>query len=199
MKKNEIGITLIALVVTIVVLLILAGISITALVGENGLITRAKLAAEKTNQSVQNDIVAIEKLNQQLENLINGEVGENTTGDDEPELPVDITAPTVTINLSRTITSVDSAIEATVMHTDNESKVAISNCKYIYNTTSEILGIESINWGTANDFVSNPQTLNLIAETAGTYYLHVLTVDEAGNKSEQISEAIIVQHTGGSN
>lgn len=39
--KNEIGITLIALVVTIVVLLILAGVSIAMLTGENGIITRA--------------------------------------------------------------------------------------------------------------------------------------------------------------
>ena len=72
-KKREKGITLIALVVTIVVLLILAAVSITALVGENGLITRAKLAAEKTNQSVQNDIAAMEELNQQLEDLVNKE------------------------------------------------------------------------------------------------------------------------------
>ena len=35
--KNNKGITLIALVVTIVVLLILAGISINALIGDNGL------------------------------------------------------------------------------------------------------------------------------------------------------------------
>ena len=72
-KKGERGITLIALVVTIVVLLILAAVSITALLGENGLITRAKLAEEKTNQSVQNDIAAMEELNQQLEELVNKE------------------------------------------------------------------------------------------------------------------------------
>ena len=47
-KKKEKGITLIALVVTIVVLLILAGISISMLTGENGVITQAKLAKEST-------------------------------------------------------------------------------------------------------------------------------------------------------
>lgn len=36
--KNNRGITLIALVITIVVLLILAGISLVAIVGENGII-----------------------------------------------------------------------------------------------------------------------------------------------------------------
>ena len=45
--KQEKGITLIALVVTIVVLLILAGITITALFGDNGLITRALQVAKE--------------------------------------------------------------------------------------------------------------------------------------------------------
>ena len=40
MKKEQ-GITLIALVVTIVVLLILAGVSISMLTGENGIVTQA--------------------------------------------------------------------------------------------------------------------------------------------------------------
>lgn len=46
--KKEKGITLVALVVTIVVLLILAGVSINLVLGENGLITQAKTAKAKT-------------------------------------------------------------------------------------------------------------------------------------------------------
>ena len=42
------GITLIALVITIIVLLILAGISISMLTGENGLLTKASLARDNT-------------------------------------------------------------------------------------------------------------------------------------------------------
>ena len=41
MKKNK-GITLVALVVTIVVLLILAGVSINLVLGNNGIIAKAK-------------------------------------------------------------------------------------------------------------------------------------------------------------
>lgn len=51
-KENS-GITLVALVVTIVVLLILAGVSINLVLGENGLITQAKEAKRKTEE-VQN-------------------------------------------------------------------------------------------------------------------------------------------------
>lgn len=49
--KNNKGITLIALVVTIVVLLILATVSVQLLVGENGVITKAKEASFKTELS----------------------------------------------------------------------------------------------------------------------------------------------------
>ena len=48
MKKDAKGITLVALVITIIVLLILAGVTITALSGENGLLKRAAEAKEQT-------------------------------------------------------------------------------------------------------------------------------------------------------
>ena len=46
LRKNNRGITLIALVVTIIVLLILAGISISMLTGQNGILNRATEAKE---------------------------------------------------------------------------------------------------------------------------------------------------------
>ena len=47
-KNKETGITLIALVVSIIVLIILAGVSMAMLVGENGIITQAQRAKENT-------------------------------------------------------------------------------------------------------------------------------------------------------
>ena len=46
-KTKENAITLVALVITIVILLILAGIAISNLLGEHGLINQAKLGKEK--------------------------------------------------------------------------------------------------------------------------------------------------------
>lgn len=46
LKNQTKGITLVALVVTIVVLLILAGISVNYAIGQNGIITKAKQAKE---------------------------------------------------------------------------------------------------------------------------------------------------------
>ena len=59
---NNKGITLIALVVTIVVLLILAGISIWAITGENGIIKRAQEAKEETESAQVKELVEIEAL-----------------------------------------------------------------------------------------------------------------------------------------
>lgn len=50
MKKNR-GITLIALVITIIVLLILAGISIATLTGQNGILNKANTAKEESKKA----------------------------------------------------------------------------------------------------------------------------------------------------
>lgn len=69
-KQN--GITLIALVVTIVVLLILAGVSINALFGNTGIINKAKGAQNEMNQAVQNDLEGLNSLSNWLDSKING-------------------------------------------------------------------------------------------------------------------------------
>ena len=49
--RNQKGITLIALVITIIVLLILAGVSIAMLTGSNGILTQANRAGEATREA----------------------------------------------------------------------------------------------------------------------------------------------------
>ena len=53
--KYDKGITLIALVITVIVLLILAGVTIAALSGDNWILTKVKEAKEKTEQAQQNE------------------------------------------------------------------------------------------------------------------------------------------------
>ena len=72
---KERGITLIALVITIVVLLILAGVSLNAIFSENGIIKRAKDAQNKMDQATQNDLDAINGLNEWINKNINGTNG----------------------------------------------------------------------------------------------------------------------------
>ena len=82
------GITLIALVVTIVVLLILAGITISLVFSENGIIAKARESAEKTNQAVINEQTQMNEIADYMENMLNGIGGSGTTPE-EPELPSD--------------------------------------------------------------------------------------------------------------
>ena len=62
MKENQKGITLIALVVTIIVLLILAGISIQMLTGDNGILNRAAEAKKNTETASTKEQIQIEVL-----------------------------------------------------------------------------------------------------------------------------------------
>ena len=78
--SNQTGITLIALVVTIVVLLILAGVSINALFSENGIIKRAQDAQNKMNNAQESDLNALNDLDKWINNQVNGTTGGNTTG-----------------------------------------------------------------------------------------------------------------------
>ena len=86
MKKNK-GITLVALVVTIVVLLILAGVSINLVLGNNGIIAKAKEAQRKSAEASQNDLIGMNELAQQLEGKLNGSTGSGSEngGKTEPE------------------------------------------------------------------------------------------------------------------
>ena len=54
--KNKKGITLIALVITIIVLLILAGVTIATLTGQNGILTRANDAKTETEQAEEDEL-----------------------------------------------------------------------------------------------------------------------------------------------
>ena len=57
--KNNKGITLIALVVTIIVLLILAGVSIAMLSGDNGILKNAQLARDNSSKGALDETVKI--------------------------------------------------------------------------------------------------------------------------------------------
>ena len=71
MCKENRGITLIALVISIIVLLILAGVTIAALSGDNGILTRAKEAKEKTKLAQKEEEKTLSNMENILNNVIN--------------------------------------------------------------------------------------------------------------------------------
>ena len=67
--NNTKGITLIALVITIIVLIILAGVSINLVLGDNGIVTKAKLAKEQTEQAKLNEEMGLNETAKYLEEM----------------------------------------------------------------------------------------------------------------------------------
>ena len=82
--KSSQGITLIALVVTIVILLILSGVTINMLLGENGIIRTAQEAKNTWEDAITNEQEEIQNLVNELNNIMNEEGG---SGGEEPEDP----------------------------------------------------------------------------------------------------------------
>ena len=104
MQKSKQGITLIALVVTIVVLLILAGVTINLLFSDTGLFGKAQEAENAWRNGEQSDINAIGALVNELNDILNGTGtgGGVTPGEDDPV--VDDT-PKVADNLGTVIST----------------------------------------------------------------------------------------------
>ena len=261
------GITLIALVVTIVILLILAGITISLVFGPNGVVKKAQEAANKTNEAVINEQAQMNSVTSTIENMLNGIGGGSTTPEEPlPEGAVqfspvewengkastmittseegytlqyqiggiaeenwidttsgyeitdltlgqtvygrlfngtegsktanitveDLIKPNAQISLSGTSVETTGSITATVTFTDNESGLNIIGSKWDYNTNAGEMGEEVGSYQNSFTNDDNPQTITLSTTTAGTYYLHVLTVDNAGNKIETISSPITI-------
>ncbi len=71
--KNEKGITLVALVITIIVLLILAGVTLSMVMGESGIFGKANSAKEKTQLSNAEETIKLAVLENQVKS-VSGEV-----------------------------------------------------------------------------------------------------------------------------
>ena len=80
-RKNERGITLIALVISIIILLILAGITILAISGENGIIQRAVEAREKTEVAQEKEVLELAVTSSQMEDVNTLEITEEKLSD----------------------------------------------------------------------------------------------------------------------
>ena len=70
--KEKRGITLIALAVTIVVILILAAVTIGAVFSDDGIINKAKEAANAMNNAVANDQTSLNELFNELNDVMSG-------------------------------------------------------------------------------------------------------------------------------
>lgn len=76
--KNAKGITLVALVVTIVMMLILVGITMVAVLGDNGVISKAKIAGNKYEKAEIDEIQYLNELSNLMHNYISKDNSESS-------------------------------------------------------------------------------------------------------------------------
>ena len=129
MKNKQTGITLIALVITIVLLLILAGITINSLGGENGLLAKAKWSAyvsEYESVAEAKELYKSEKMIEQLGGTANiykvasTEVTKISSTNEENMYPIDKQQRIENSNISATLKN-------TIMQLEELSEEEINN------------------------------------------------------------------------
>ena len=146
MKKNK-GITLVALVVTIVVLLILAGVSINLVLGNNGIIAKAKDAETKSAEASQNDLKGMNGLVSEMEGALagNGSTGSGSgnggaggSGADT-KVPAEATAETAPYFPDNTFTKKEGTIDTGLVIQDASGNeyvwVVVPRTTAVYKTT----------------------------------------------------------------
>ena len=104
--------------------------------------------------------------------------------DNEVPAQANIQPNTASLLIGETLT-------ATVTHSDTKSGVDINASGWVLNTNASAMGTDNTEAYTGN-FTTNGETITLDSSNAGTYYLHVLTTDVAGNKTETVSSAITI-------
>ena len=190
MKQNKIlkgsrGITLIALVITIIVLLILAAVSIATLTGENGILTQATRAREETRGGEVDESIKLWKTEKQTNKLTGG----TTTNKSKEELLEELkdnkllteeeyqsllNGEEITIG-SRTI-SIEEA--KTVVEAFNAGEIEVGDYLDYKNPS-----IKSVTVGTEETGYSQEQTYKVDEKTTW----RVLELDEEGDNLLLIS------------
>ncbi len=90
MQQRNKGITLVALVITIIILLILAAITINMTIGQRGIITRAQQAGKNYQEAADREDKELAKLWDEAENILKGNTqgsGNTTGGGQDPVKP----------------------------------------------------------------------------------------------------------------
>ena len=139
MKKQN-GITLIALIVTIIVLLILAGVSINMISGDDGIIERASSAAEKTKEKTLEEEKGLSQTGDYIEDYVNAANGGTHQGTVDTTIAQFGRLHDNTIDLA-TYCVTNNAYPALIVYQDNVTKI-----KFFMNNGNGIYTPASVVW-----------------------------------------------------
>ena len=207
--KERKGITLIALVITIIVLLILAAISIAMLTGQNGILTQAQNAKNKTEEAKNKELSDLAILEQYINQYANGD-WDSTKKVNSPKLtsgmiPITFTDPTAE-EVGKKISLGENGFDQNNWYNYDEKKWANVELedgsmfvwiprfayKITYNDTNDkskggTIDIRFLE-GTSDTFYDdegNPQTAlrvsskDEVADTENNYYVHPAFTNES--------------------
>lgn len=244
MKKevliNKNGITLVALVITIIILIILAGVSINLLLKDNGIISKSAYAKEQytiegiqeklelvkgttyvneqgssnidkyftcleeekinpykvTNKEKMTDSLGIVEVDEKYSFLIKTE-GDNIKIEYEGKVG-EINRPESNISIALAGETIQTTIPIEISATITDGENPVNSAKWILNTESEKIGTEEEKY---KENLIDANSISLEIDEINTYYLHVLTTDYYGRKTETIQGPITISnnyhtHTG---
>lgn len=135
-ERKQKGITLVALVITIIVLLILAGVTIATLTGDNGILTRTQEAKEKTEQAQKEE----QNILDSYEDKINEYAGIDwdTVLDNAQKHPD-----------QKTSTAIGVGIDGKAVNMDLWEYTLLDDGTYALNTSETITAVEEEDWSDA--------------------------------------------------
>ena len=175
--NNNKGITLIALVITIIVLLILAGVTINLTLGENGIFKTAEMAGKNYTQAQEDELAGLAGFENTINNIIAGTGNSGGSGTDTPELPENalkrIAEPGDYVKYDTGIEGIgdnqDGILTFRVLYNDETNGLQIISDKNVENVTLGTEGDDLSAWqASMNDYNNAIATLNQKAERYAT-------------------------------
>ncbi len=159
-KTNNSGITLIALVITIIVLLILAGVTINLTLGENGIYRTAEQAGKNYTQAQEQELAGIANFENEINNIIAGTGNNSGSGTDTP----------YDTGIDGIGDNKDGIVTFRVLYNDSTNGLQIISDKNVENVTLGTNGTNDLAaWQSSmNDYNNAITTLNQKAEKYAT-------------------------------
>ena len=156
--------------------------------------TNYTIQYQKNGTSEGNWITGTTASNLQLNDVLYARLWDGTSGGTRISTVItDTVIPNAAeISFSATSANVGTSITATITQSDSQSGVDIRNCRWVYNTVAGDIGTDASDY-TGGSFVTERENLALTATTPGSYYLHVLTIDNAGKARESKAGPITVK------
>lgn len=191
MKKNK-GITLIALVITIIVLLILAGVSIAMLTGENGLIAKAISAKNKTEEAEADEKDKLAKTNEIMDKYITNRDGSITVDKDSLNKLIDdrinekMYSPNIFhgTSITNNMAASDNTTQVNQFTITENGKYVINYQGFLHWNSNSVFGLYLLK--NSNIIAANMYSNNLSYESAGINLSSIQNLNAGDNIVVQI-------------